>query len=140
MVRSTTGPGRWRRRLTWLVVLLGALIVVAVPLGSRLPLGAAAPLEWVAYSWLGLAFYLFLVLLVLEPVRLVARLVLRRRTPAGSAPEAAPPSGPQPAAAVPRRVFLARGLAGPPRGGPGGAGRPRAADARPPPRGPPGAD
>jgi uncharacterized protein len=106
MVRSTTGRGRVRRRLTWLVVALGLLIVVALPLGARLPLDAAAPLEWVAYSWLGIAFYLFLILLVLEPVRVVARLALRRRAPA---PSAEPSSTPEPA--LPRRVFLARGFA-----------------------------
>jgi uncharacterized protein len=73
MVRSTTRPGRVRRRLTWLVVALGALIVAAVPLGARLSLDAAAPLEWAAFSWLGIAFYLFLTLLALEPVRFVLR-------------------------------------------------------------------
>jgi uncharacterized protein len=107
MVRSTTIPGRLRRRLTWLVVGLGLLIAVAVPLGSRLSLAAAAPLEWAAFTWLGLAFYLFLALLVLEPVRLAGRLAAaRRRVPV---PMAGPPDGGVPD--VPRRVFLARGLA-----------------------------
>ena len=112
MVRSTTSPGRVRRRLTWLVVALGLLIAVAVPLGSQLPLAAAAPLEWAAFSWLGIAFYLFLVLLVLEPVRLVARLAGRRRTAGrpGTPPETPEPE-PATAGGVPRRIFLARGLA-----------------------------
>ena len=114
MVRSTTQPGRVRRRLTWLVVALGLLIAVAVPLGSRLSIDAAAPLEWAAFVWLGIAFYLFLALLVLEPVRLVARLSRRSRVPSGAvtepAPGPAPERGPEPAA-VPRRLFLARGLA-----------------------------
>jgi predicted MPP superfamily phosphohydrolase len=115
MVRSTTRPGRLRRRLTWLVAVLGLLIAVAVPLGSQLPLAAAAPLEWAAFSWLGIAFYLFLALLVLEPVRLAARLAARRRSPAPApamAVLAAPADpAPEPAPAVPRRLFLARGLA-----------------------------
>jgi len=105
MVRSTTRRGRARRRLTWLVVALGLLIVVAVPLGAWLSLDAAAPLEWAAFVWLGIAFYLFLALLVLEPVRLVARLAMRQGAPAAPEPE---PAG---TPAVPRRVFLARGLA-----------------------------
>jgi uncharacterized protein len=112
MVRSTTRPGRVRRRLTWLVVALGLLIALAVPLGSSLPLDAAAPLEWAAFTWLGTAFYLFLFLIVLEPVRLVARLAARRREPAqqGAAPDPEPePDGAPPG--VPRRLFLARGLA-----------------------------
>ncbi len=115
MVRSTTRPGRVRRRLTWLVVALGLLIAVAVPLGSQLSLATAAPLEWAAFSWLGIAFYLFLALLVLEPVRLGARLAGRRRTPAPVSAMAvlAAPAEPAPAPApdVPRRLFLARGLA-----------------------------
>jgi uncharacterized protein len=112
MVRSTTRPGLVRRRLTWLVVALGLLIAVAVPLGARLSIDAAAPLEWAAFVWLGTAFYLFVALLVLEPVRLLARLVRRRRPPPEPVPgpTAEPTAEPLPAA-VPRRLFLARGLA-----------------------------
>ena len=74
MVRSTTVPGRTRRRLTRLTVALALLPVLAILLRRTLPLEVAAPLDWVAYSWLGIAFYAFLALLALEPVRLVARL------------------------------------------------------------------
>jgi predicted MPP superfamily phosphohydrolase len=128
MVRSTTLPGRLRRRLTWLVVALGLLIAVAVPLGSQLSLAIAAPLEWAAFSWLGVAFYLFLALLALEPVRVLARLRERRQrraavpgsavrasaVPASAVPERVPPPQAEPAPAappVPRRLFLARSLA-----------------------------
>jgi uncharacterized protein len=116
LVRSTTQPGRVRRRLTWVVVGLGLSVVIAVPLGSALPLDAAAVLEWPAFVWLGIAFYLFVTLLALEPVRLVARLAGRRRALPVAAPAgepAAPVEQPAPAgsSAVPRRVFLARGLA-----------------------------
>jgi uncharacterized protein len=112
MVRSTTRPGRARRRLTWLVVALGVLIALAVPLGSSLPLDAAAPLEWAAFTWLGIAFYLFVFLLVLEPVRLVARLAARRREPAQQVAAPDPTEEPEAApSAIPRRLFLARGLA-----------------------------
>ena len=57
LVRSTTGPGRLRRRLTLLTVVLALLPALAVVLRRTLPLDAAAPLDWVAYSWLGIAFY-----------------------------------------------------------------------------------
>jgi predicted MPP superfamily phosphohydrolase len=70
LVRSTTRPGRTRRRLTALTVVLAVLPALAVTLRRTLPLDAAAPLDWIAYSWLGIAFYAFLALLVLEPVRL----------------------------------------------------------------------
>jgi hypothetical protein len=79
VVRSTTVPGRTRRRLTLLTVALALLPAAAVGLRRTLPPDAAAPLDWIAYTWLGLAFYLFLALLALEPVRLIARLAQRRR-------------------------------------------------------------
>ncbi len=79
LVRSTTGPGRTRRRLTLLVVAVGLLPVLAILLRRTLPPDTAAPLDWVAYSWLGIAFYTFLSLLALEPVRLAARLWLGSR-------------------------------------------------------------
>ena len=122
MVRSTTVPGRLRRRLTLLAVGLALLPSVAVPLGSVLPLEAAAPLEWVAFSWLGVAFYAFLALLVLEPVRIAARLVAssRARTAAradevppagGTAPDRRAVRGDRQVTDPSRRLFLARGLA-----------------------------
>jgi uncharacterized protein len=121
LVRSTTRPGRLRRRLTLLTLLLALLPALAVTLRRTLPLDAAAPLDWVAYSWLGVAFYAFLALLVLEPVRLIGNLVLRRRARTPVAVEAAlVPAGPTAPAAepvdpgtdpLPRRLFLARTLA-----------------------------
>jgi predicted MPP superfamily phosphohydrolase len=75
LVRSTTRPGRARQGLTALTVVLGLLPALAVGLRGTLPLDAAAPLDRVAYSWLGIAFYAFLALLVLEPIRLLARVV-----------------------------------------------------------------
>jgi uncharacterized protein len=75
LVRSTTGPGRVRRGLTALTVVLALLPALAVGLRRTLPLDAAAPLDWIAYSWLGLAFYAVVALLALEPVRVIARLV-----------------------------------------------------------------
>jgi predicted MPP superfamily phosphohydrolase len=79
LVRSTTRPGRTRRVLTLLTVLLALLPALAITLRRTLSPDAAAPLDWVAYSWLGVAFYAFLALLVLEPVRWIANAVLRRR-------------------------------------------------------------
>src|SRR4029453_5876991 len=80
-----------------------------------LPLEAAAPLDWVAYCWLGVAFYAFLALLVLEPVRLLGNVVLRTRARTPERAEAAlvppGPSGEPVMTPLPRRVFLARGLA-----------------------------
>jgi predicted MPP superfamily phosphohydrolase len=99
LVRNTTRPGGVRRALTALSVVLALLPALAIGLRGTLPRHAAAPLDWVAYSWLGIAFYLVLALLVLEPVRLAARLSRRR---ADGGPDAE---------GLPRRVLLARGLA-----------------------------
>lgn len=101
LVRSTTRPGRTRRWLTGLTVVL-ALLPVAAVTNRRLPWSLQAPVDWAGYTWLGIAFYLFLVLLALEPVRWVLRSVQRRQEfPSGSAEPAD----------VSRRLFLARSLA-----------------------------
>src|SRR4051794_36651043 len=93
LVRGTTRPGRARRRLTLLTVVLTLLPSLAVTLRRTIPLHAAGPLDWVAYTWLGIAFYAFLTLLVLEPVRLSGTLWLGRHdnrvVPGG------PPRGPR---------------------------------------------
>jgi predicted MPP superfamily phosphohydrolase len=126
LVRSTTRPGRLRRRLTWLTVLLALLPAVAVLTRRDLSLSAQAPLAWLGFTWLGIAFYAFLALLALEPVRLALRLLDRRRVLArepvpvgGPAPEPSaepstePSTEPAPDAPVDpsRRLFIARSLA-----------------------------
>ncbi|HET6393947.1 MAG TPA: metallophosphoesterase [Blastococcus sp.] len=132
LVRGTTRPGRLRRRLTLLSLLLALLPALALGLRRTLPLDAAAPLDWIAYCWLGVAFYAFLALLVLEPVRLIGNVIARRperevvasgarRAPRSDDATAPPGGGTAPgggairedrdAMAVPRRLFLARGLA-----------------------------
>jgi predicted MPP superfamily phosphohydrolase len=103
LVASTVRRGPARRWLTALTVVLALLPAVAVSSRS-LPWGLRTPIEWIGYTWLGIAFYLFLVLLALEPVRWVLRAVQRRRRPAPPADGAVP-------ADVSRRLFLARSLA-----------------------------
>jgi predicted MPP superfamily phosphohydrolase len=95
LVRSTTSPGRARRRLTLLAVVLALLPVVAVLLRGTLPMDKAAPLDWIAYTWLGIAFYAFLALLALEPVRLAASL-WPARGPGAPTEEIVPSGAPQP--------------------------------------------
>jgi predicted MPP superfamily phosphohydrolase len=130
LVRSTTRPGKLRRRLTLLTMALAVLPALAVVLRRTLPIDAAAPLDWVAYSWLGVAFYAFLALLALEPVRLVGNVLLRRQdrlvVPSGARSNdaiAAAGGGTAPGdtlvredggvllTASSRRLFLARSLA-----------------------------
>jgi uncharacterized protein len=119
LVRSTTRPGRARRWLTLLTVVLALLPAAAVVLRREdSPLTTA--LQWVGFTWLGVAFYAFLALLVLEPVRLLLRRWTRRQPEPEPQPEPVPgpASAPRPDAAEPqtvrdpsRRLFVARGLA-----------------------------
>jgi len=95
LVRGTTRPGRTRRLLTGLTVVLALLPTAAVLLRGRLSLSASAPLAWVGYTWLGLAFYLFLAVLATEPIRVALRLLRRSRDAA------------EPGASLSRRRFLA---------------------------------
>jgi predicted MPP superfamily phosphohydrolase len=133
LVRGTTRPGRLRRRLTLLTVVLALLPTLAVALRGQLPSSAGTPLAWVGYTWLGLVFYLSLAVLATEPIRLLVRVAGHRSRPAEVGPggvrrvprrddEAAPPGGGTAPGRVAirqdrsvtdpsRRLFLARTLA-----------------------------
>ncbi|MFV2008360.1 MULTISPECIES: metallophosphoesterase [unclassified Micromonospora] len=126
LVRDTTRPGRWRRAGTLLAV--GLAVLVPVTMVSTRSAGMSW-LAWPGYVWLAVMFYLLVVLLVLEPPMLVARLAGRARSrqpsrvatvpvtvPAEtSAPPPAELPGGRPADdSVPdpgRRLLLARGAA-----------------------------
>ncbi|MFY1599569.1 metallophosphoesterase, partial [Micromonospora sp. WMMD737] len=104
MVRDTTVPGRTRRLLTVGLVALMALLFAALVVPRVFGVADSGWVAWPGYVWFGLLVYLFLVLLVLEAVRLVAWIRRRRALrPAGRSEEPAEP-GP----GVDRRVFLAR--------------------------------
>jgi len=76
LVRDTTARGRWRRVGTVAAVVL-ALLTPVTMIGTR---QGFYWLAWPGYLWLALMFYLLVVLVVLEPPMLVARLVLSRRS------------------------------------------------------------
>ncbi|WP_193046649.1 metallophosphoesterase [Mycolicibacterium baixiangningiae] len=103
LVRDTTRPGRARRLLT--AALLGCLVLLfaALLLPRTIGVRESAWFAWPGYLWFGLAAYLLLALLVLEPVRLALRVRTRRR-------RARPDTAEQAAASsdVNRRLFLAR--------------------------------
>ncbi len=115
LVKDTTAPGRTRRVLTVLLIAL-AVLLAATLIGPRaLGLRESAWLAWPGYFWFGLLAYLFLTLLVLEPVRLLLWRWVRRTRPAPE--EAAAPeepstdpessTDPEPSG-INRRLFLAR--------------------------------
>lgn len=96
LVRSTTVPGRTRKVLTWVIVGLGALVMVTF-VGSRLEAGHGL-VAWPGYIWFALMFYLVVFLAVLEIPRAVAALLLRRSARRAAVP---PPVASEP---VPARA------------------------------------
>ncbi|MEW5811391.1 MAG: metallophosphoesterase [Actinomycetota bacterium] len=79
VVRTTTRPGRTRRVLTAVLLILTALLVAALVLPRVAGVPAAGWFAWPGYVWFGLLVYLVLALAALEPVRLIGRLNRRRR-------------------------------------------------------------
>lgn len=114
LVKDTTGPGRTRRVLTWVLVGLTLLVVATLVLPRRIGPTASAWFAWPGYIWFGLVIYLFLTLAVLELPRLALRGWVRRKPLEATATTEAPPEA-TPAAEEPaplsRRVFLARASA-----------------------------
>ena len=115
LAKDTTGPGRTRRILTVVHMALAVLLVTTLVLPRFADVTAAGWYAWPAYLWFGLIVYLFLTLLVLEPVRLALRGWVKREptvatVSAGSGAPDLPDEPPAPPA-LNRRVFLARASA-----------------------------
>lgn len=108
-VKDTTRPGQLRWILTAVVIALAVVLVAALLLPRIIGPDDARWIAWPGYLWFGLAAYLFLTSLALEPVRLLLGRWVRR-------PDKAPAEAvdaEQPTAATPlnRRLFLARASA-----------------------------
>lgn len=101
LVKDTTVAGRTRWILSGVVVALAVLLIATLALRDVVP----GLIAWPGYVWFALVAYLFLTVLVLEPVRWALR---RRVRPVPAIPsqetETAIP-------AVTRRLFLARASA-----------------------------
>jgi predicted MPP superfamily phosphohydrolase len=102
LVKDTTRPGRIRRMLTAVLIGLAVLLVVTLVVPRFTGVSKSGWYAWPGYLWFGVIAYLFLTLLVLEPVRLALRGWVKRQ------PEA--PDEPDPHA-LNRRMFLARASA-----------------------------
>ena len=100
LIKDTTAPGRTRWALTALLVALMALLCATLIVPWVSGLTARPIFAWPAFVWFGLIVYLFLALLVLEPVRLALRGWVNRKP--------APAAGPGESPALNRRMFLAR--------------------------------
>lgn len=102
LIRDTGAAARARRLLSVILITLSVLLIATLFLPWLTGQMASAWYAWPGYVWLGLAFYLCLCLLVLEPVRMMLQ---RRRN---KKPSESPVEGPVASATVNRRVFLAR--------------------------------
>jgi predicted MPP superfamily phosphohydrolase len=101
LVKDTTSPGRVRRGLTVVLIALTVLLIATLALPRVIGVTASTWFAWPGYLWFAFVVYLFLILLVLEPVRLALR-GWASRIPEDRV------AGDPPAAPVNRRVFLAR--------------------------------
>ena len=102
LVKDTT-RGRARWVLTAVLVALMAQLFATLLLPRLFGLRESAWFAWPGYLWFGLIVYLFLALVVLEPVRLAVRGWVKRKPP--------PETEAAASQAMNRRVFLARASA-----------------------------
>lgn len=73
LVRDAAWSQALRRTATRALIVLGATIPAAIALHRVLPQSVATTLAWAGFTWLGVMFYLALVLAALEPVRPLVR-------------------------------------------------------------------
>nr|WP_090338991.1 metallophosphoesterase [Mycolicibacterium malmesburyense]CRL67057.1 putative phosphohydrolase [Mycolicibacterium malmesburyense] len=102
LVKDTTRPGRARWMLTTALLGLAGLLVAALFLPRVFGPADAGWYAWPGYVWFGVAAYLLLTLLALEPVHLVLRPWVRRAPKASQQGDSNDLS---------RRLFLARASA-----------------------------
>jgi predicted MPP superfamily phosphohydrolase len=74
LVRDPAWAAPWGRGLGIAIVVLAVLVPVAFVAMRTLPRAVHAPLAWVAYTWMGLLLYLFLLSVVTDAGRGVAAL------------------------------------------------------------------
>jgi len=97
LVRDPQLPAPWSAIGTWGLAFLALSIVIGIAL-RRAPRALSSPIAWVVYTWLGLMFFLFFLLLAVDAARAVVSV--------GSRLASIPPPDPE------RRLFLARWLGG----------------------------
>ena len=106
LVKDTTRAGRTRWILTAVLIALAIWLVATLLLPRILGVTQAVWYAWPGYLWFGLLVYLFLAVLVLEPVRLALQGWIKRAP--GEAMAAADPPAESRQAVVNRRLFLSR--------------------------------
>ena len=75
LVRDAAWSQPWSRTLAISILVLAALMPLTLLAMRWLPRAANAPLAWLVYTWMGLAFYLFLLTVLSDAGRGIAALV-----------------------------------------------------------------
>jgi uncharacterized protein len=73
LVRSPGWPAPWGRVGAVIVLTLALVLLVSLPLMRSAPRGAVVPLAWISFTWMGLVFLFFVMLLATEPLRPLLR-------------------------------------------------------------------
>jgi predicted MPP superfamily phosphohydrolase len=79
LVRSPNWPAPWGRAGTATIALFALVLSISMFLMHSAPHGVVVPLAWISFTWMGLVFLFFALLLVTEPLRPVLRLVITAR-------------------------------------------------------------
>jgi len=66
LVRDPVLPAPWSQVASWALGILGALILIGMVASRLAPREIKSPLLWVAYTWLGVLFFLFMLLAVTD--------------------------------------------------------------------------
>lgn len=74
LVRDPAWPAPWRLALTLTIVAFGVLVPLAFVTTRWLPRVANVPVAWVAYTWMGFMFYLFLLAVASDAMHVLAAL------------------------------------------------------------------
>ena len=70
LIRAAHLPPPWGSVATWLLVLMGLALILGMPATFLLPRRLATPVAWVSYTWMGLLFFLFILALATDVVRI----------------------------------------------------------------------
>jgi predicted MPP superfamily phosphohydrolase len=97
LVRDPELPPPWWSIAGWTLLALGVVLVVAMPASFVLPRRLSGPIVWLAFVWMGLAFYVVVLLSATDLARVLARLARAALVGGGMDPD--------------RRLLLKRGIA-----------------------------
>ncbi len=80
-VRDPEWPALWTRVGTWTLIAAGVMVPLGMLLNRALPRAVMAPIAWAVFSWMGLAFFLFLGLATTDGVRVLMAAVSGAQDP-----------------------------------------------------------